>query len=166
MPPVFDGEAVLVDGAAIDNLPVEIMRQHAPGYVIGSDAGAERNFSIELAPGEGPPLWRFFARGRGGRRRINIFQILMHAGMVNNASSSAPQIADAILKPPLEGIGLLNWQAFDRAIEAGYRYAGQALTELPGVPRLAMEAGADRRPVSSLGAELDRRLSIRAAGAG
>jgi NTE family protein len=165
MPPVFDGEQVLVDGAAINNLPVDVMHRHAPGYVIGCDAGADRSFPAELAPGEGPPLWRFFARGRGKRRRINIFQILMHAGMVK--PSAGAQAADAILKPPLADIGLLNWQAFDRAIEAGYRYARQALAELPDVPRLAAAPlGTGRRPESSLAAELERRLAVKAARAG
>jgi NTE family protein len=42
MPPVYRGDDVLVDGAAIDNLPVDIMQAHAPGLVIGSDVGADR----------------------------------------------------------------------------------------------------------------------------
>jgi NTE family protein len=164
MPPVFDGEQVLVDGAAINNLPVDVMHRHAPGYVIGCDAGADRSFSAELAPGEGPPLWRFFARGDGGRRRINIFQILMHAGMIK--PSAAAHVADAILKPPLADIGLLNWQAFERAIEAGYRYARAALVQLPAMPRLAAPPETARRPESSLAGELDRRLAVKAAQAG
>ncbi len=92
MPPVYRGEDVLVDGAAINNLPVDIMQGHAPGLVIGSDVGADR-----------------FALGRHGRRRINIFQILMHSGMVNSASSAAMQreLADVLLKPPLENVDLL-----------------------------------------------------------
>ena len=169
MPPVFDGEDVLVDGAAINNLPVDIMHAHAPGYVLGCDAGADRSFSTELAPGEGPPLWRYFARGRRGRRRVNIFQVLMHAGMINSVSSAAVQraLADTILRPPLASIDLLNWQAFDRAVEAGYRYARQALEALPSVPRLEASPVADDRPAAnSLAAELERRLSIKAARAG
>jgi NTE family protein len=169
MPPVFDGEDVLVDGAAINNLPVDIMHAHAPGYVLGCDAGADRSFSTELAPGEGPPLWRYFARGRRGRRRVNIFQVLMHAGMINSVSSAAAQraLADTILRPPLASIDLLNWQAFDRAVEAGYRYARQALEALPSVPRLEASPVADDRPAAnSLAAELERRLSIKAARAG
>lgn len=169
MPPVFEGEDVLVDGAAINNLPVDIMHRHAPGYVIGCDAGADRSFCAELAPGEGPPLWRFFARGHGGRRRINIFQVLMHAGMIKSSSLEKAQraFADTILRPPLASIDLLNWRAFDRAIEAGYRYARQALEELPSVPRLAAAPIAEGRPAeNSLAAELERRLSIKAARAG
>jgi len=30
MPPAYRGEDVLVDGAAINNLPVDIMQNHAP----------------------------------------------------------------------------------------------------------------------------------------
>jgi NTE family protein len=139
MPPVYRGDDVLVDGAAIDNLPVGIMQTHAPGLVIGSDVGADR-----------------FALGR--RRRINIFQILMHSGMINSASSAAEQrrLADVLLKPPLANVDLLNWQAFDRAIQAGYLYARLALESLPQVPRLP--AAADRPHRNSLRDELEKRL--------
>ena len=143
MPPMYRGDDVLVDGAAINNLPVDIMQTHAPGLVIGSDVGADR-----------------FVLGRGGKRRINIIQILMHSGMVNTASSAAAQreLADVLLKPPLANVDLLNWHAFDRAIEAGYDYAKQALESLPLVPRLNPAPG-DRGSRSSLVAELERRLA-------
>jgi NTE family protein len=140
MPPVYRGEDVLVDGAAINNLPVDIMQSHAPGLVIGSDVSADR-FVL------------------GSQQRINIFQILMHSGMINNASSAAEQrkLADVLLKPPLANVDLLNWQAFDRAIQAGYDYARTALESLPVLPRL--QAAADRVHRSSLAAELERRLA-------
>jgi NTE family protein len=141
MPPVYRGEDVLVDGAAINNLPVDLMQTHAPGLVIGCDASADR-----FALGSGP-------------RQLNIFQILMHSGMVRNASSEAlqRQLADVVLKPPLSNVDLLNWQAFDRAILAGYEYARHTLESLPAIPRLA--TAADRPQRSSLVAELERRLA-------
>jgi NTE family protein len=142
MPPVYRGEDVLVDGAAINNLPVDLMQNHAPGLVIGCDVGVDR-----------------FAQGRRGRRSINIFQILMHSGMVNSASSAALQreLADVLLKPPLANVDLLNWRAFDRAIQAGYDYARAALEALPAIPRLSVAP--DRTPHNSLAAELERRLA-------
>jgi NTE family protein len=142
MPPVYRGEDVLVDGAAINNLPVDIMQAHAPGLVIGSDVGADR-----------------FALGHRGKRSINIFQILMHSGMINSASSAASQRerADVLLKPPLGNVDLLNWHAFDRAILAGYDYARLALEGLPHIPRLPAADG--RNPRNSLTAELQRRLA-------
>jgi len=141
MPPVHRGEDVLVDGAAINNLPVDIMQAHAPGLVIGSDVGADR-----------------FALGRGGGR-INIIQILMHSSMINHAQSAAAQakLADVLLKPPLANVDLLNWRAFDRAIQAGYEYARAVLETLPQLPRLTPPAV--RPGSSSLAAELERRLA-------
>jgi NTE family protein len=142
MPPVYRGDEVLVDGAAINNLPVDVMQSHAPGLVIGCDVGADH-----------------FALGRRGKRRINIFQVLMHSGMVNSASSAAAQraLADVLLKPPLVNIDLLNWRAFDRAIKAGYDYARLTLETLPDIPRLA--AATHRVAGNSLAAELQRRLA-------
>ena len=139
MPPVFQKDGVLVDGAAINNLPVDVMQSHAPGFVIGCDVGADRNF---------------------GERRVNIFQVLMHAGMINSAASERAQreLADVLLKPPLPNIDLLNWQAFDRAIQAGYDYARAALDELPAIPRLA----APTRPgvrINSAAVELERKIA-------
>ena len=49
MPPVFHDDDVLVDGAAINNLPVDFMQSHAPGFVIGSDVGADRIVSANAA---------------------------------------------------------------------------------------------------------------------
>jgi NTE family protein len=142
MPPVYRGEDVLVDGAAINNLPVDLMQNHAPGLVIGCDVGVDR-----------------FAPGRRGRRSINIFQILMHSGMINSASSEALQreLADVLLKPPLANVDLLNWRAFDRAIQAGYDYARGALEALPAIPRLPVAP--DRTAHNSLAAELQRRMA-------
>ncbi len=157
IPPVFRGDDVLVDGAAINNLPIDIMHAQAPGLVIGCDVSADHR----IAPARlvnGPPFWKLFSRNG---RRINIFQILMRAGMVNSVSGAAAQrsLADVLLKPPLAGIDLLEWRAFDRAIEAGYQYARGVLAELPDLPRLAPPP---QEPAStSLSTEIERRIAAR-----
>ena len=161
LPPVFRGEEVLVDGAAINNLPVDVMQQHQPGFVIGVDVGADRSFTAEAAQGEGPPLWRFFSRRNNGRRRINIFQVLARAGMINSATTAKQQreLADLLLKPTLTNIDLLNWQAFDRAIDLGYDYARDALVQADSVPRVReIETATPRN--NSLNVELARRLQL------
>ena len=143
MPPVFRDVGVLVDGAAINNLPVDLMQGHAPGFVIGCDVGADRSF---------------------GKTRINIFQILTRAGMINSDSASAAQreLADLLLKPPLVNIDLLNWQAFDRAIQAGYEYARAILEQHTDVPRVLDTVQATWR-ANSLSEELERRVAARLA---
>jgi len=144
MPPVFRGDHILVDGATINNLPVDVMQRHAPGLVIGSDVGADN--------------------AHNGKRRLTIFRILMYSGLVNSAASAAAQrkLADVLLRPPLANVDLLNWQAFDRAIEAGYTYARRTLDELPDLPRCATVRIAGHG-LSSLEAELDRRVAATAA---
>jgi NTE family protein len=144
MPPVFRGEHILVDGATINNLPVDVMQRQAPGLVIGSDVGADN------------------AHNR--KRRLTIFRILMYSGLVNSAASAAAQrkLADVLLRPPLANVDLLNWKAFDRVIEAGYTYARRTLEDLPDLPRCATTRIAGPG-VSSLEAELDRRVAATAA---
>ena len=66
MPPVFRGDDVLVDGAAINNLPVDIMQRHAPGLVIGCDVGADHSFSANAAARRTAALEALRPRPRGG----------------------------------------------------------------------------------------------------
>jgi len=80
--------------------------------------------------------------------------------MVNSAASERAQreLADVLLKPPLTNIDLLNWQAFDRAIQAGYDYARTALENLPTIPHLVPSTTAAVKR-NSLAIELQRRLA-------
>jgi NTE family protein len=66
-------------------------------------------------------------------KRPSIFQILWRAGMVNSNASTVAHRAqsDLILQPPLAEVDMLNWDAFDRAIQAGYEYAIKRLEALP-----------------------------------
>jgi NTE family protein len=131
LPPVFDRGEVFVDGATINNLPVDVMRELNRGPVIAVDVGAERVFTAGLEETDGPPFWKFFQWLRGKRRSVNIFQILLRAGMINSTANTAAvrQQTDVLLQPPLGQIDLLNWQAFDRVVEAGYRYACERLPD-------------------------------------
>jgi len=62
------------------------------------------------------------------------------------------------LKPPLPNIDLLDWRAFDRAIQAGYDYARVALDELPAIPRLIPAALTAVRTNSAV-IELERKIA-------
>ena len=86
LPPVFQGGEVFVDGGAMNNLPVDVMRAKGRGPVIGVDVGNDRAFTTDLEATEMPSIWNLL-RGRGGRRRPNILQILWRAGMVNSTSA-------------------------------------------------------------------------------
>jgi NTE family protein len=133
LPPVFHRGEVHVDGGAMNNLPVDVMREVGRGPVIGVDVGADRAFTADFDEVDVPALWKVMAWFRSKKKRLNIFQILWRAGMVNSAAATMAhrEQTDLLLTPPLETVDMLNWKGFDRAIEAGYRYTVQKLRDLP-----------------------------------
>ena len=133
LPPVMYRGEVFVDGATINNLPVDVMREMGRGPVIGVDVGSDKTFTTEVDDTDVPPLWKFMGWFRGKRRRPNIFQVLWRSGMVNSATATVArrEQTDLLLQPPLEDVDLLNWRAFERAIESGYRYTCTRLEQLP-----------------------------------
>jgi NTE family protein len=133
LPPIFHQGEVHVDGGAMNNLPVDVMREVGRGPVIGVDVGADRAFTADFDEVDVPGLWKAMTWFRSKKKRVNIFQILWRAGMVNSAAATMAhrEQTDLLLQPPLETIDMLNWQAFDRAIEAGYRYTMERLREMP-----------------------------------
>ncbi|MET0498802.1 MAG: patatin-like phospholipase family protein [Steroidobacteraceae bacterium] len=131
LPPVVYNGELFVDGAAINNLPVEVMREAGIGRIIGVDVGSDRAFTSESPDSDAPPFWKLLEWFRGRKQRVNILQILWRAGMINSAGNRAArhELSDLLLQPPLEAIDMLNWKGFDRAIAAGYSYTEQRLKE-------------------------------------
>lgn len=129
LPPVCTGRQIYVDGATINNLPVDVMRQTISGRVIGIDAGADNVFESDVELSEMPLPWKMYSWLRGRRPKINIMQVLWRAGMVNSAAMTLGQraSADMLLKPPLGKIDLLDWQAFERVVDIGYRHTMSVL---------------------------------------
>jgi NTE family protein len=138
LPPVFTEKQAYIDGATLNNLPVDVMREQHHGPIIAVDVGADRSFECDLEMSETPPLWKL---GGFSRRRPSIMQILLRAGMLNQASSAIArrELADVLLKPPLERVDLLDWHAFERAIDIGYRYAVRALAQQSGNLRVSQQ---------------------------
>jgi NTE family protein len=133
LPPVVYKGEVLVDGGTMNNLPVDAMRELGRGPVIGCDVGADRAFTTDSDEVDVPLPWQLMSWFRVRRRRPNIFQILWRSGMVNSSAMTAAhrEKTDLLLQPPLAQIDMLNWSAFERAIDAGYEYAVRRLEMLP-----------------------------------
>ncbi len=126
LPPVVDGDDILVDGAVLNNFPVECMRELHQGFVIGSDVsgqpeGLDREEFVR-------PLnfWQWVARN-GFSAPPPIAGLLMRAATVRNEPKLGHDRADVIILPDLPGIDLRDWAAYDAAVEAGYVAAKAAL---------------------------------------
>jgi NTE family protein len=143
LPPVITQKQIYVDGATINNLPVDVMRETFEGKIVAVDAGADRMLQtpgVEMT--EVPPPWNIAAWFGRRSAPISILQILLRAGMVNSAAATVSQraLADLVLRPPLESIDLLDWHALDRAIELGYRHTSEALERNAGILSHAVSA--------------------------
>jgi NTE family protein len=133
LPPLCSGGQVYVDGGAINNLPVDLMRSLDRGPVIGVDASADAAFTAAAEAAETPRPWHFRHWLHDIRGRPNILQILWRVGMINGAATIAAQRAqtDLLLRPPLNSLDLLDWRSFGRAIDLGYRHTVEALRTAP-----------------------------------
>jgi NTE family protein len=143
LPPVFHGGNVYVDGGVTENLPVGLMRSWQRGEVIASDIGGDRAVKAPLDEFELPPLWRMAVQWYTGIRRPGLLSVLLGAGMVNAgaASLAARSAATLLLAPPLHEIELLEWRAFDRAIEIGHRHTQRVLQEGGAQLRAQLQQG-------------------------
>jgi NTE family protein len=130
LPPVFHRGEVFVDGAVINNLPVDVMREQGVGEVVAVDISADDVLHAAIEEYALPPWWQLmWQRWTQPGLRPGILSILLRSGMVNAEAASLERHAmtSLLLEPPLEDIQLLDWHAYERAIEAGYRHAQTVL---------------------------------------
>ena len=142
-PPVYAGGDLLVDGAALNNVPVDAMRGRVGnGCVV----------AVDLAPGREPLNAAPYAPGLSGwgvlGRRLNPFaapRSVPGIADILSRSTGLSQVrhwraaldgggADVLLRPPGGNVRVLDFRGGIALIEAGYRHAAAALAEsgLPG----------------------------------
>lgn len=123
LPPVTDGNNVLVDGAVMKNFPADIMRSVQHGPIVGVDVTRGRSITAKdvFRP---PSFWRWIWSGEW-RRGPPIVGLLMRAATVTSGRdlAAAREASDVLITPKLEGVDIRNWQAYEPAVEAGYAAA-------------------------------------------
>lgn len=129
LPPVFHRGDVYVDGAVMNNLPTDVMRGQAVGEIVAVDISADDVLRADVDEFALPSAWRLLVERVRRPRRPGILSILLRSGMVNAEAASIERRAytSLLLTPPLQEIELLDWNAYERAIEAGYRHACEVI---------------------------------------
>jgi predicted acylesterase/phospholipase RssA len=125
---------VLVVGGVLDNLPVDAMRAtYAPARILAVDLRAPTTLRSHDLPHDGDLSGWAVAR----RRFVpwadpldvpRLVDLLLVSSMVTGRSNG--EGADMVLRPPVEGFGILDFASGDQLIDAGYRYAIEALETL------------------------------------
>jgi len=154
LPPVTYHGHLLVDGGVMNNLPVDVMREHTMGSgpIIACDVTGELDLQArDDRYGERPWWWLLGQRMRGNP---SIVSILMRSGTVGSEAQRriVREQADYLIEPPMPDIGLRDWKKFDQAIQEGYDVA-RASIEKNGAPLAAIgaegPANAIRRGISA-----------------
>ncbi len=137
-PPVYADGDLLVDGAALDNVPAGVMRAR-----IGSGSVV----AVDLFPNVEPVTAAPFDPGLSGwrvlGRRLNplappqlvpsVIDILSRStslsGVRHQRAALADDRVDLLLRPPLPAIGALDFKAGVALVETGYRHAVEVLAQ-------------------------------------
>lgn len=131
--PVIDGKNLLVDGAVLNNLPGDVMRQLGGGWVIAVDVSPERD--LEFRGERLSPPWRvllgWFLPFLKPPRHPNIFDLMMRTTLLGSIqkTETVKKSVDLYIQPPLTRFRMNQFKALEQIAEAGYDHASLALKE-------------------------------------
>jgi NTE family protein/lysophospholipid hydrolase len=125
--PVLHGNQLLVDGALLNNIPTDVMRQLGCGTVVASEVSVEDDacFQCERIPTSWEVVrGRFFTRTQT-TRFPSFMEVAMRASMLHSIyrEKAALREADFSLRPPIDEFGLMDFPRFDDIVAAGYDHA-------------------------------------------
>lgn len=133
LPPVVCDGHVLVDGALVRNMPVDVVREQHDGVTIGVDVAVSEG----LRPDDlmlRPSGWRWLTSG-AWRKGPPIVSVLIRSATLPNMSAlpigEDPRLIELV--PQVEGVELQDWDAYDPAVEAGYRATLAAAGQLEAI---------------------------------
>ena len=131
-PAVIDGR-LAIDGAVINSLPVDLMRQFPVGKVIAVDISARREVKVDYPAM--PSAWALL-RSRllpfGRRYRTpGLVTILLKATEVGTMEKMDRMgaLADLLIQPEVRRFGMTEVKRFDEVVEAGYQAARERLQD-------------------------------------
>ena len=132
LPPVVEGEDVLVDGAVLRNFPADVMRASYKGTIVGVDVSRSRGISAKDILGP-PSIWRWLISG-DWMRGPPIVSLLMRSATVSSVRDliAAREATDLLIQPHVEDIEIRDWKAFEPAVAAGQAATEAALRTLEG----------------------------------
>jgi len=131
-PPVFRNGDVLVDGGLLDNLPVALMRERCPRFVIACDVvePPQTRVSADLleAPSGWQLLWHRLTRRPARRPDVpSLLDVATYSLVCASviAARRAHETADVVLRPDVAGFGTLEFGALDELVKRGYEHTMQ-----------------------------------------
>lgn len=141
LPPALEQGHLLIDGAVLNNLPVDIMRERVRGKVIAVNLAVEKEFTLDQE--EVPRAWDYLtSRLMPWRQPVDaptISRVILKATTLASQKElgNARKLADFYLNPPVGGFDFLDWGRLREIVDVGYTYALPRVAEwVQAHPRL------------------------------
>jgi NTE family protein len=146
LPPVVDNGEVLVDGAVLNNFPVDIMKNIQRGFIIGSDVSRAPQ-GLNAEDFTNPPSFAGWVLQNGMSEAPPIASLLMRTATVSVDQNKGRDLTDVLIIPDIPNVDLRDWEIYDEAVEAGYQSAKQALASARGPVARVLRSHKPPRPV-------------------
>jgi len=131
LPPIVDQGQVLVDGAVLNNFPVDVMQNMHRGRIIGVDV-AQPPVGLSAEEFSRPASFFGWTSRHGFKSPPPIANLLMRAATISVNPNAHRDLTDLLITPDPPGVELRDWKEYDPAVKAGYDAAVKALSELRG----------------------------------
>jgi NTE family protein len=136
LPPVPYAGDLLVDGAILDNVPVDVMQQIGAATIIASDVSPAVDLVTDPDANAPASAWQMVSKLRRGasngpRTAYTIVDVLMRVSMLSStiAAQTTKQQATVYLNLPVAPFTVVDWTRVEQLIDAGYTYARDALAK-------------------------------------
>jgi NTE family protein len=135
LPPVVRDGDLLCDGGSFNNFPADAMRaRRGIGLVIGVDLDTRKPRRLEFD--EVPGSWALL-RDRLRPRQLRRYRLPTLASYLLNVTilysvsrqRRSRALCDVYFNPPLERVGMLQWNRFDTIVEQGHAHARELLAQ-------------------------------------
>lgn len=147
LPPAVIDQRLTIDGAVLNCMPVDIMKQKPVGKVIAVDLSSHKSYRVEYTAMPSP--WAILA-GRflpffKKHRVPSLMTTILKATEIGTLSQvrQSGEMADLLIQPPVRQFGLTEVKAFDHVVNIGYECAKEKLSTW-----LAEEEHTDGRKIS------------------
>jgi len=133
VPPEFDNDFMLVDGAVLNNVPGDIMKKLCGGKVIAVDVSPREDHIFKPENPDRPAtrqiLWERMNPFAKTHRVPSLFDIVSRSAMISNVSKTnmVKEQVDLYLDIPLEQYGMSDSKSFYQIIETGYESASRQI---------------------------------------
>lgn len=148
--PILAEGDLLVDGCVLNNLPIDVMqRLNQDGPIIAVNVFPDVDLLRDYRFGPSISGWRALAGKLNPLRRWDrgaplIFESLLRVLALNDVHQAKTKrgFADVYIRPPVEQYNILDFGAYARIADIGYRSTLEALADWPEQGQRAAAPGA------------------------